>query len=91
MFDGQLYGYGQLVTSSQSVTITATLNGGSATAFLTFSAPTATTLSAAYGFNEDSGTTTADASGNGITGQIQGATWTTKGKYGSALLFNRQE
>ena len=75
------------VTSSQSVTITAALNGSSATASLTLAAPTVTSLSAAYGFGEGTGSTTADASGNGITGQIQGATWTT-GKYATALSFN---
>jgi hypothetical protein len=45
-------------------------------------------LVAAYGFNEGTGTTVSDASGNGITGAINGATWTTGGKYGSALSFN---
>lgn len=29
-----------------------------------------------------------DASGHGITGTVQGATWTTGGRYGSALNFN---
>jgi hypothetical protein len=31
---------------------------------------------------------TADSSGSGITGQIQGAKWTASGKYGSALSFD---
>jgi chitodextrinase len=43
---------------------------------------------AAYGFNEGSGTVVSDASGNGNNGTISGATWTTSGKYGSALTFN---
>jgi hypothetical protein len=43
---------------------------------------------AAYGFDEGSGSTASDASGNGNTGSISGATWTTQGKYGSALSFN---
>jgi hypothetical protein len=51
-------------------------------------AATASGLIAAYGFNEGSGTTTADATGNGHTGTLQGATWTTAGKYGGALSFN---
>ena len=46
------------------------------------------TLVAAYGFNEGSGSTVADASGNGDTGTISNATWTTAGKYGNALVFN---
>jgi chitodextrinase len=45
-------------------------------------------LVAAYGFEEGSGTTTADASGNGNTGTLVNATWTTAGKYGKALSFN---
>jgi hypothetical protein len=45
-------------------------------------------LVAAYNFNEGSGTTVTDASGNGITGNIIRATWTTRGRYGNALSFN---
>ncbi len=50
-------------------------------------APTAG-LVAAYGFNENTGTTTADGSGNNLTGTIAGATWTTAGKNGNALTFD---
>ncbi len=49
--------------------------------------PPATGPVAAYGFNEGSGSTTADASGNKYTATVSGATWTT-GKYGNALSFN---
>ena len=45
-------------------------------------------LVAAYGFNEGSGATVADASGNGNTGTVSGAAWVTAGKYGGALSFN---
>ena len=45
-------------------------------------------LVAAYGFNEGSGSTTGDASGNSNTGTISGATWTTPGRYGRALSYN---
>jgi fibronectin type 3 domain-containing protein len=45
-------------------------------------------LISAYGFSEGSGTTTADASGNGLTGALQNATWTTSGRNGNALVFN---
>jgi hypothetical protein len=45
-------------------------------------------LVAAYGFSEGTGTTVADASGNGNTGTISGAAWMTTGRYGSALSFN---
>jgi fibronectin type 3 domain-containing protein len=44
-------------------------------------------LVAYYTFNEGSGTSVNDSSGNGNTGTISGATWTT-GKYGGALSFN---
>ena len=43
---------------------------------------------AAYGFNEGSGTSVSDQSGNGLTGTLQGAAWTAAGKYGNALSFN---
>lgn len=45
-------------------------------------------LVAAYNFNEGAGTTVTDLSGNGNTGTISGATWTTSGKFGKALVFN---
>jgi hypothetical protein len=45
-------------------------------------------LVAAYGFEENTGTTTADISGNSNMGTLNGATWTTSGKYGNALSFN---
>src|SRR5258708_3874484 len=47
-----------------------------------------TGLVAAYAFNEGSGTTVADVSGNNNNGTIGAATWTTAGKFGSALVFN---
>jgi len=43
---------------------------------------------AAYSFNAGSGTTAVDTSGNGITGTLSAATWTSGGKYGNALSFN---
>jgi len=55
---------------------------------------TATTLNtisglvAAYSFDEGTGSTVNDLSGNGNTGTITNATWTTSGKYGNALVFN---
>jgi hypothetical protein len=43
-------------------------------------------LVAAYGFDEGAGSTTADASGNGLTGSLAGQTWVA-GRYGKALDF----
>jgi chitodextrinase len=63
------------------------LSGYSSVASVTTpSAPSG--LVAAYGFNEGTGTTVTDASGNGNNGTIRSATWTTSGKYGNALGFN---
>ena len=43
-------------------------------------------LRAGYGFNEGSGTSAGDASGNGATGAISGAAWTASGRFGGALV-----
>src|SRR5262249_4499176 len=45
------------------------------------------TLVAAYGFDEGSGTTVADASGKGNGGTVTATTWVA-GRYGNALSFN---
>jgi glucose/arabinose dehydrogenase/PKD repeat protein len=45
-------------------------------------------LVAAYAFNEGTGTTTTDVSGNGQIASIAGATWTAQGRYGNALSFD---
>ena len=45
-------------------------------------------LVAAYAFDEGSGTTVSDASGNGNNGTVSGTSWTTSGKNGGALSFN---
>jgi hypothetical protein len=77
---------------SGNATITVSVSDGTLTAtdsfVLTVSTPPSGGLVAAYGFNESSGTTVADASGNGNRGAIGSATWTASGKYGSALSFN---
>jgi RHS repeat-associated protein len=45
-------------------------------------------LVAAYGFTEGGGNTLTDLSGNGHTGTLSGAVWTSAGKFGNALAFN---
>jgi hypothetical protein len=76
-----------------SLTAVARDNAGNATE----SAPVTVTVSntavpaglvAAYGFDEGAGATAVDASGNGNSGSIAGATWVTTGKFGAALRFN---
>src|SRR5947207_11028385 len=60
-----------------------------ATVFVGVSPSSAQTgIVAAYAFNEGAGTTVIDASGNNNTGTLSGATWTTAGRYGNALVFN---
>ncbi len=44
-------------------------------------------LVAAYGFEEGTGTTTADATGNHLDGALTGGAW-TRGKFGNALRLN---
>ncbi|MGH7306188.1 MAG: LamG-like jellyroll fold domain-containing protein, partial [Candidatus Rokuibacteriota bacterium] len=50
--------------------------------------PPATGLVAAYTFDEGTGATVADSSGNGNTGLVAGATWTPQGRFGGALVFD---
>src|SRR5262249_23633961 len=45
-------------------------------------------LVAAYSFDEGAGTTASDRSGNGNTGTLANATWSTAGEHGGALSFN---
>ena len=66
------------VTLSQAQSVTATFDPTPSTSGV---------LVAAYAFDEGTGATLADASGNGHTGTIQGATWASGGKYGHALTF----
>ncbi|MBS0394855.1 MAG: DUF4082 domain-containing protein, partial [Proteobacteria bacterium] len=80
-----------LQSGSNVITVTAKdAAGNSATATLTvtFNPPAGYGLVAAYSFNEGTGATVNDASGNGNTGSITGATWTNSGRYGKALVFN---
>ena len=48
-------------------------------------------LVAAYAFARDSGTVAADASGKGNAGEIIGATWARRGRFGRALRFQGTE
>jgi hypothetical protein len=45
-------------------------------------------LVAAYSFNEGNGASITDASGNGHTGTISGAIWSSEGKFGNTLSFD---
>jgi hypothetical protein len=63
--------------SSQSVSVT-----------VSNSAPPPSGLVAAWGFNEGSGSSVADASGKGHVGTLSSTSWSAAGKFGGALSFN---
>src|SRR5262249_17771002 len=65
---------GNVSANSSTVSATTLASGGPAG------------LVGGYAFSETSGTTTADASGNNNTGTLVGATRTTAGKYGNAVV-----
>jgi hypothetical protein len=66
------------------------LSGASSEASAVVTSAAASGLVAAYAFDEGSGTTTADRSGNANNGTLSNATWAgaTAGKFGNALSFN---
>ena len=76
-------------TGSYTLTISGTSGAltHNTTVTVNITAPPQQGLIAYWLFNEGSGTIAIDSSGNGNTGTINGATWTT-GKSGSALQFN---
>jgi uncharacterized protein (TIGR03437 family) len=78
------------VTSNTTATVTASLNGSSKNCNLTLAAPAAPNsgLVAAYSFDEGTGLTVTDTSGNGLTGTIVNASWSSTGKYGKGIAFN---
>jgi hypothetical protein len=75
--------------------VTAHYTSGSQTGFsnevsvtVASGSPTLSSLVGAFAFNENSGMTTGDSSGNSNTGSLSGASWTSQGKFGSALSFD---
>jgi fibronectin type 3 domain-containing protein len=64
------------------------LSGDSNIVTVTISGGPVAGLVAAYGFNEGTGVTSSDASGNNNTASLNTATWTTQGRFGNALSFN---
>src|SRR5262249_37366373 len=80
-----LYG-GTTVIKSRAVDDSGNIEKPSAGVSVTVSI--AHTLVRPWGFNEGPGTTTADASGHGLTGTLSNAAWVTNGKYGKGLSFN---
>jgi hypothetical protein len=61
---------------------------GVCTSSIHLAAATPTGLVAAYSFDEGSGATAADLSGNGNAATLSGSTWSTSGKYGGAAQLN---
>ena len=80
-----------LISGPNLITVTATdsnTNTSTDTLTVTYTPITDTTLKASYSFDQSSGSTLTDSSGNNYNGTITGATWTS-GKVGSgALSFN---
>ena len=72
--------------SFNSNVVFATANGGNAANAVNGAGKIAPV--AAYSFDEGTGTTVTDASGNGNNGTVSGTTWTNAGLYGNALVFN---
>ena len=64
------------------------LSGNSIIATATTGGAPAGGLVAAYGFNEGTGITSSDASGNNNTASLNTAIWATQGKFGMALFFD---
>jgi len=64
--------------SGNSIIVTAITGGGGPVAGLV----------AAYGFNEGTGVTSSDASGNNNTASLNTAIWAVQGKFGNALFFD---
>jgi concanavalin A-like lectin/glucanase superfamily protein len=79
---------GLLPASTYRYQVRATDAAGNFSGYSNIASATATGRVAAYAFDAGTGTTTADASGNGLTGTLAGATWTPAGKYGNALAFD---
>jgi hypothetical protein len=80
-------------TYTATVTVTATTGGATGSpktiaVTLTVSPAGSANLVGAWGFDETTGTTAADASGQSNTGTITGATHSAAGKFGGALSFN---
>ncbi|MCI0347851.1 MAG: Ig-like domain-containing protein, partial [Acidobacteriales bacterium] len=65
-------------TTSSSITVTVSNSAP----------PPSTGLVAAYAFNEGSGTTVVDSSGDGNSGTAANTTWSAAGRFGAALSFN---
>jgi hypothetical protein len=59
--------------------------------FTTNTAPINTGLVLAYTFDEGAGSTVEDSSGNSNSGTLFNCAWTSRGKYGNALLFDTRE
>lgn len=80
-------------TGTNTYTLSCSGSSGSASASATVDvtaapAPSSQTPVAAYGFEEGSGTTATDSSGNNNTLTMPSTAWTTVGKNGKAASFN---
>src|ERR1044071_6963885 len=72
----------------RSTFIASIVAGSAFVSAATVHAQTIPGLVAAYGFEEGSGTTIGDLSGQNNNGVASGTTWSTAGKFGNALVFH---
>ncbi len=79
---------GSVVSQNPAGGATAPPNSAVALVVSTGPPPADTSLIAAYSFNAGAGTSVTDATGNGRTGTITGATWSAAGKTGGAMSFD---
>ncbi len=82
----------ELQPGANTVTVTARdLSGNQrvATLNVTFNAPITYGQVGAWNFNEGSGATVADASGNNNVGTVTSGTWTSSGRFGSCAAVQR--
>ncbi len=80
--------YSTAGTYSALLTVSDGTNQTSATAISITTANVSNGPVAVYGFDEGTGATALDTSGNGNTGAVNAGTWTKTGKFGGALSFN---
>jgi len=80
--------YATAGTYSAQLTVSDGTNQTAATAIVITTANVSTGPVAVYGFDEGTGTTALDTSGNGNNGTVNMGGWTKTGKFGGALSFN---
>jgi hypothetical protein len=79
---------GSVISQNPAGNASAPPNSAVALVISTGPPPADASLVASYNFDTGSGTSVADTTGNGRTGTITGATWSTAGRTGGAMSFD---